>query len=132
MGSQGICAKRVVVVPKDLLNGQPTAVVRAEQIAISGGLVRQKLKYMKFLRKRMNTQPSPAKIFWRNVRGDLRLLKGHKYCLLGQLSSEELENKRKEMAQVAYERKKQLTKLRLKAENLQTRSLVPSLNSFLR
>ncbi|TQD83429.1 hypothetical protein C1H46_031017 [Malus baccata] len=147
VSGSGICAKRVVVdgrhhmlgrlaavVAKDLLNGQPIAVVRAEQIAISGGLVRQKMKYMRFLRKRMNTQPShgpihyrsPAKIFWRTVRGVLRLQKGHKYCLLGQLSSEvgwnhydtikELENKRKERAQLAYERKKQLTKLRLKAE----------------
>ncbi|CAN6684765.1 unnamed protein product [Malus baccata var. baccata] len=61
-----------VVVTNDLLKGQPTAVVRAEQIAISEGRVRQKLKYMKFLRKRMNTQPSPAKIFWRNVRGTNR------------------------------------------------------------
>ncbi|PQQ08041.1 60S ribosomal protein L13a-1 [Prunus yedoensis var. nudiflora] len=108
---------------------------------------------------------SPAKIFWRTVRGMiphktkrgaealarlkayegipppydktkrmvvpdalkvLRLQKGHKYCLLGQLSSEvgwnhfdtikALEEKRKERAQLAYERKKQLTKLRLKAE----------------
>ncbi|KAB2602119.1 60S ribosomal protein L13a-1-like [Pyrus ussuriensis x Pyrus communis] len=186
VSGSGICAKRVVVdghhhmlgrlaavVAKDLLNGQPIAVVRAEQIAISGGLVRQKMKYMRFLRKRMNTQPShgpihyrsPAKIFWRTVRGMiphktkrgaealarlkvyegipppydktkrmavpdalkvLRLQKGHKYCLLGQLSSEvgwnhydtikELENKRKERAQLAYERKKRLTKLRLKSE----------------
>ncbi|CAN6688581.1 unnamed protein product [Malus baccata var. baccata] len=148
VSGSGICAKRVVVdrrhhmlgrlaavVAKDLLNGQPIAVVRTEQIAISGGLVRQKMKYMRFLRKRMNTQPShgpihyrsPAKIFRRTVRGMiphktkrgaealarlkvyegipplydktkmmvvpdalkvLRLQKGHKYCLLGQLSSE--------------------------------------------
>ncbi|KAB2074696.1 hypothetical protein ES319_A07G169000v1 [Gossypium barbadense] len=56
----------------------------------------------------------------------LRLQKGHKHCLLGRLSSEvgwnhydtirELEKKRKERAQVAYERKKQLNKLRVKAE----------------
>ncbi|KAM1031766.1 60S ribosomal protein L13a-1-like [Malus sylvestris] len=55
----------------------------------------------------------------------LRLQKGHKYSLLGQLMSEvgwshydtkELENKIKEMAQLAYERKKQLTKLTLKTE----------------
>ncbi|CAH9092535.1 unnamed protein product [Cuscuta epithymum] len=56
----------------------------------------------------------------------LRLQAGHKYCLLGKLSSEvgwnhydtikALENKRKERAQATYERKKQLTKLRLKAE----------------
>ncbi|KAG0460201.1 hypothetical protein HPP92_023329 [Vanilla planifolia] len=56
----------------------------------------------------------------------LRLQTGHKYCLLGRLSSEvgwgyadtikELEEKRKQRAKVAYERKKQLAKLRHKAE----------------
>lgn len=56
----------------------------------------------------------------------LRLQAGHKYCLLGRLSSEvgwnhyetikELEKKRKERAELAYERKKQLNKLRVKAE----------------
>ncbi|KAG6722063.1 hypothetical protein I3843_03G144700 [Carya illinoinensis] len=183
----GICAKRVVldarhhmlgrfasIVAEELLNGQKVVVVRCEEICISAGLVRQKMKYMRFLRKRMNTKPShgpihfraPAKIFWRTVRGMiphktkrgaaalarlkayegipppydktkrmvipdalkvLRLQKGHKYCLLGRLSSEvgwnhydtirELEKKRKERAQVAYDKKKQLNKLRVKAEN---------------
>ncbi|ONK77043.1 uncharacterized protein A4U43_C02F2510 [Asparagus officinalis] len=98
---------------------------------------------------------APAKILWRTVADDphqdeegsggagglkayeecrrrttrvLRLQAGHKYCLLGRLSSEvgwnhyetikELENKRKEKAQVAYERRKQLAKLRLKAEKV--------------
>ncbi|KAK5784111.1 60S ribosomal L13a-4 -like protein [Gossypium arboreum] len=186
VSGSGVCAKRVVVdarhhmlgrlasiVAKELLNGQKLVVVRCEEICMSGGLVRQKMKYMRFLRKRMNTKPShgpihfraPAKIFWRTVRGMiphktkrgaaalarlksyegvpspydkvkrmvipdalkvLRLLKGHKYCLLGRLSSEvgwnhydtirELEKKRKERAQVTYERKKELNKLRVKAE----------------
>lgn len=52
-------------------------VVRAEEISISGGLVRQKMKYERFLRKRMNTNPTrgpfhfraPSRIFWRTVRG---------------------------------------------------------------
>nr|XP_023905119.1 60S ribosomal protein L13a-4-like [Quercus suber] len=65
----------------------------------------------------------------------LRLQKGHKYCLLGRLSSEvgwnhydtirELEEKRKERAQVTYERKKQLTKLRVKAEKAAEEKLGP-------
>ncbi|KAM2601632.1 hypothetical protein TB1_039133 [Malus domestica] len=61
VSGSGIRTKRVVVdrhharssgtvVTKDLLNDQPTAVVRAEQTAISRGLVTQ---------KRMNTQPRP-------------------------------------------------------------------------
>nr|O49885.1 RecName: Full=Large ribosomal subunit protein uL13; AltName: Full=60S ribosomal protein L13a [Lupinus luteus]CAA11283.1 ribosomal protein L13a [Lupinus luteus] len=187
VSGSGIAAKRVVVdarhhmlgrlasiVAKELLNGQKVVIVRSEEICISGGLVRQKMKYLRFLRKRMNTKPShgpihcaPSKIFWRTVRGMiphktkrgehalarlkvyegipppfdkqkrlvvpdalkvLRLQKGHKYCLLGQLSSEvgwnyydtikELEKKRKERSQVVYERKKQLNKLRVKAEQV--------------
>ncbi|KAJ1409582.1 Ribosomal protein L13, eukaryotic/archaeal [Sesbania bispinosa] len=196
VSGSGICAKRVVVdarhhmlgrlasiVAKELLNGQKVVLVRCEEICISGGLVRQKMKYMRFLRKRMNTKPShgpihfraPAKIFWRTVRGMiphktkrgeaalarlkvyegipppydkmkrmvvpdalkvLRLQKGHKYCLLGRLSSEVGWNyydtirtsnmiqshragkKRKERAHLVYERKKQLSKLRVKAEKV--------------
>ncbi|KAL8143866.1 hypothetical protein V2J09_016898 [Rumex salicifolius] len=186
VSGSGLMARRVVIdarhhmlgrlasiVAKELLSGQRVVVVRCEEIALSGGLVRQKMKYLRFLRKRMNTKPShgpihfraPAKIFWRTTRGMiphktkrgaaalarlkvfegvpppydkvkrmvvpdalkvLRLQKGHKYCLLGRLSSEvgwnhyetikELEAKRKERALVVYERKKQLIKLRVKAE----------------
>jgi len=188
VSGSGICAKTVIVdarhhmlgrlasvIAKELLNGQRVVVVRCEEICMSGGLVRQKMKYMRFLRKRMNTKPShgpihfraPAKIFWRTLRGMiphktkrgaaalarlrayegvpsefakkkrmvipdalkvLRLQKGHKYCLLGRLSSEvgwnqydtitELENKRKEISKVAYERRKQLIKLKSKAEKV--------------
>lgn len=186
VSGSGICARRVVVdarhhmlgrlasiLAKELLNGQRIVVVRCEEICLSGGLVRQKMKYHRFLRKRMNTKPShgpihfraPAKILWRTIRGMiphktkrgaaalarlkayegvpapydkmkrmvipdalkvLRLQPGHKYCLLGRLSSEvgwnhyetikELEEKRKKRAKVTYERRKQLTRLRVKAE----------------
>ncbi len=53
-------------------------VVRCEEISISGGLVRQKSKYERFLRKKHNTNPAragawhfraPSRIFWRTVRG---------------------------------------------------------------
>ncbi|XP_051130062.1 60S ribosomal protein L13a-4-like [Andrographis paniculata] len=188
VSGSGICAKKVVVdarhhmlgrlasiLAKELLNGQKVVVVRCEEIALSGGLVRQKMKYLRFLRKRMNTKPShgpihfraPSKILWRTIRGMiphktkrgeaalarlkvyegvpppydkmkkmvipdalkvLRLQAGHKYCLLGKLSSEvgwnhydtirELEKKRKDRSQAAYEQKKQLMKLRVKAEKV--------------
>ncbi|KAL0388227.1 UNVERIFIED_CONTAM: 60S ribosomal protein L13a-4 [Sesamum radiatum] len=221
VSGSGICAKRVVVdarhhmlgrlasiLAKELLNGQKVVVVRCEEICLSGGLVRQKMKYLRFLRKRMNTKPShgpihfraPSKILWRTIRGMiphktkrgaaalarlkvyegipppydkikrmvipdalkvLRLQAGHKYCLLGRLSSEvgwnhydtirlgdlivpfdsilciqivlfslvrlfvtsalvewSWRRKRKDRAQATYERKKQLTKLRLKAEKV--------------
>uniref|UniRef100_A0A7N0UQV1 60S ribosomal protein L13a n=1 Tax=Kalanchoe fedtschenkoi TaxID=63787 RepID=A0A7N0UQV1_KALFE len=186
VSGSGVCQKRVVVdgrnhmlgrlasiIAKELLNGQRVSVVRCEDICLSGGLVRQKMKYLRFLRKRMNTKPShgpihyraPSRILWRTVRGMiphktkrgaaalgrlkvidgvprpydkikkmvipdalkvLRLQAGHKYCLLGRLSTEvgwnssetikEFEKKRKERAQLVYEKKKQMNKLRLKAE----------------
>jgi hypothetical protein len=51
--------------------------VRTEGITISGGLVRQKMKFQRFLRLRHASNPkkgpihyrSPARIFWRTVRG---------------------------------------------------------------
>ncbi|CAI5461847.1 unnamed protein product [Closterium sp. Yama58-4] len=65
------------IIAKELLNGQHVVVVRCEDICLSGGLVRQKMKYLRFLRKRMNTKPSkgpfhfraPSKILWRTIRG---------------------------------------------------------------
>jgi large subunit ribosomal protein L13Ae len=65
------------IIAKELLNGQNVVVVRCEDICLSGGLVRQKMKYLRFLRKRMNTKPSkgpfhfraPSKILWRTIRG---------------------------------------------------------------
>ncbi|PHT82287.1 60S ribosomal protein L13a-4 [Capsicum annuum] len=197
VSGSGISARRIVVdarhhmlgrlssiLAKELLNGQRVVVVRCEEICLSGGLVRQKMKYLRFLRKRMNTKPShgpihfraPSKILWRTIRGMiphktkrgaaalarlkvyegvpppydkikrmvipdalkvLRLQAGHKYCLLGKLSSEvgwnhydtikELEDKRKERAQVTYERRKQLAKLRVKAEKAAEEKLGPQL-----
>lgn len=51
--------------------------VRCEEINISGGMVRQKMKYERFLNKRMNTNPrraaykfrAPSRILVRTVRG---------------------------------------------------------------
>nr|POE90746.1 60s ribosomal protein l13a-1 [Quercus suber] len=50
-----------------------------------------------------------------------------KELLNGQKVVVELERKRKERAQVAYERKKQLTKLRVKAEKTAEEKLGPQL-----
>jgi len=66
------------VVAKQILSGYQIVVVRCEEISISGGLVRQKSKYERFLRKKHNTNPTragawhyraPSRIFWRTVRG---------------------------------------------------------------
>ena len=67
------------IVAKTILQGQRVVVVRCEEINISGSFYRNKLKYMEFLRKRMNTNPShgpfhfrcPSKILWRTIRGML-------------------------------------------------------------
>ena len=64
---------------KELLNGQHIVCVRCEEINITGTLIRNRLKYMIFLRKRKNTNPkkgpfhyrSPSKILWRVIRGML-------------------------------------------------------------
>lgn len=64
---------------KQVLLGRKVVVVRCEGINISGNFYRNKLKYLAFLRKRMNTNPSrgpyhfraPSRIFWRTVRGML-------------------------------------------------------------
>ncbi|KAJ6941732.1 60S ribosomal protein L13a-4-like [Populus alba x Populus x berolinensis] len=90
VSGSGVCAKVVLVdarhhmlgrlasiIAKELLNGQKVVVVRCEEICMSGGLVRQKMKYL----SAMNTKPShgpihfraPAKIFWRTVRGEAAL-----------------------------------------------------------
>merc|ERR1711865_1092465 len=74
---QHMLGRLASVVAKQLLTGQHVVCVRTEDIAISGSIVRQKMKFARFLRLRMNTKPSkgpihfrsPAKILWRTVRG---------------------------------------------------------------
>jgi len=65
------------VIAKELLSGQRIVAVRCEEINISGTFARNKVKYLAFLRKRMNVNPrkgpihfrAPSKILWRTVRG---------------------------------------------------------------
>ncbi|KAL1783307.1 60S ribosomal protein L13a [Sigmodon hispidus] len=67
------------IVAKQVLLGRKVVVVRCDGINISGHFYRNKLKYLAFLRKRMNTNPShgpyhfraPSCSFWRTVRGML-------------------------------------------------------------
>lgn len=64
-------------VAKQIETGQRVVIVRCEQILISGGHYRNKLKYMDFLRKRMSTNPkkgpihqkAPSRTVWRVIRG---------------------------------------------------------------
>jgi len=74
-----ILGRLASVVAKELLKGQKIVAVRAEELNLTGSLIRNKFKYMVVLHKRMNTNPrhgqyhyrSPARIFWRTVRGML-------------------------------------------------------------
>jgi large subunit ribosomal protein L13Ae len=64
-------------VAKLILQGEKIVVVRCEDINISGGFYRNKLKYLDFLKKRCNVKPTrgpfhfraPSHIFYRCVRG---------------------------------------------------------------
>jgi len=78
-GKGHLLGRLASITAKQLLAGKKVAVVRAEQILISGSLTRNKVKYAQFVQKRTNTNPkrgpihfrSPARIFWRTVRGML-------------------------------------------------------------
>uniref|UniRef100_A0A8C6SF82 Large ribosomal subunit protein uL13 n=1 Tax=Neogobius melanostomus TaxID=47308 RepID=A0A8C6SF82_9GOBI len=78
-GRGHLLGRLAAIVAKQVLLGQKVVVVRCEGINISGNFYRNKLKYLAFLRKRMNTNPSrgpyhfraPSRIFWRTVRGML-------------------------------------------------------------
>uniref|UniRef100_A0A7N4P6T6 Large ribosomal subunit protein uL13 n=1 Tax=Sarcophilus harrisii TaxID=9305 RepID=A0A7N4P6T6_SARHA len=135
-GRGHLLGRLAAIVAKQVLLGRKVVVVRCEGINISGNFYRNKLKYLAFLRKRMNTNPSrgpyhfraPSRIFWRTVRGKRgRALKPtRKFAYLGRLAHEvgwkyqavtaTLEEKRKEKAKIHYRKKKKLTKLRKQAE----------------
>ena len=75
-----------------LLGGAVQVIVRCEEVCISGGLVRQRAKYERFLRKRMNTQPkkgpihfrAPSRIIWRTIRGYLPTPASRRSCVGGE------------------------------------------------
>uniref|UniRef100_A0A8C7Z2K7 Large ribosomal subunit protein uL13 n=1 Tax=Oryzias sinensis TaxID=183150 RepID=A0A8C7Z2K7_9TELE len=78
-GRGHLLGRLAAIVAKQVLLGHKVVIVRCEGINISGNFYRNKLKYLAFLRKRMNTNPSrgpyhfraPSRIFWRTVRGML-------------------------------------------------------------
>jgi len=65
------------VVAKYLLQGGKVAVVRCEELNLSGHFYRNKIKYLAYLRKRCNVNPArgpyhfraPCRIFYKSVRG---------------------------------------------------------------
>jgi len=76
-GRGHLIGRLAATVAKTVLQGHSVVVVRCEGLNISGSFYRNKLKYLDFLRKRCNINPSrgpfhfraPSKIFTRIVRG---------------------------------------------------------------
>jgi len=76
-GRGHLIGRLAATVAKTILQGHNVVVVRCEGLNFSGSLYRNKLKYLEFLRKRCNINPSrgpfhfraPSKIFKRIVRG---------------------------------------------------------------
>uniref|UniRef100_A0A8D2CLI6 Large ribosomal subunit protein uL13 n=1 Tax=Sciurus vulgaris TaxID=55149 RepID=A0A8D2CLI6_SCIVU len=144
-GQGHLLGRLAAIVAKQVLLGRKVVVVRCEGISTTGNFYRNKLKYLIFLRKRMNTNPwrgpyhlrAPCRIFWRTVRGTLPhktkrgqavvwLKPTRKLAYLARLAHEAgwkyqavtatLEEKRKEKAKIHYQKKKQLMRLRKQAE----------------
>lgn len=67
------------IIAKELLSGQHVVCVRTEELNITGSFLRNKQKYLRFLRLRTVTNPrrgpfhlrAPSKILWRTIRGML-------------------------------------------------------------
>ena len=78
-GRGHLLGRLAAIVAKQVLLGRKVVVVHCEGINISGNFYRNKLKYLAFLQKQMNTNPSrgpyhfraPSRIFWRTVQGML-------------------------------------------------------------
>uniref|UniRef100_A0A6U0SH41 60S ribosomal protein L13a n=1 Tax=Eucampia antarctica TaxID=49252 RepID=A0A6U0SH41_9STRA len=76
-GRDHLLGRLCSIVAKELLSGQKVIIVRCDQVCMSGSIVRNKVKYAQFRKKRMNTNPgrgpfhfrSPARIVWRTIRG---------------------------------------------------------------
>jgi len=69
----------LVLLQRRLYWDKKIVLVRAEELVISGPFMRNKLKYLDFLKKHVNTNPkrgpfhyrAPSKIMWRAIRGML-------------------------------------------------------------
>merc|ERR1711935_758076 len=76
-GRDHLLGRLASIVAKELLAGQKVVIVRCDEMVVSGSLVRNRVKYAQFRKKRMNTNPSrgpfhfksPAMMVWRTIRG---------------------------------------------------------------
>eukprot|EP00339_Tiarina_fusa_P019185 CAMPEP_0117033450 /NCGR_PEP_ID=MMETSP0472-20121206/23899_1 /TAXON_ID=693140 ORGANISM="Tiarina fusus, Strain LIS" /NCGR_SAMPLE_ID=MMETSP0472 /ASSEMBLY_ACC=CAM_ASM_000603 /LENGTH=201 /DNA_ID=CAMNT_0004742369 /DNA_START=72 /DNA_END=677 /DNA_ORIENTATION=+ len=94
-GRDHLLGRLASVVAKELLAGQQVVIVRCDEMVISGSLVRNRVKYAQFRKKRMNTNPnrgpfhfkSPALMVWRTIRGMLHQKTARGQEALGRLST---------------------------------------------
>merc|ERR1712008_4525 len=76
-GRDHLLGRLASIVAKELLAGQKVVIVGCDEMVVSGSLVRNRVKYAQFRKKRMNTNPtrgpfhfkSPAMMVWRTIRG---------------------------------------------------------------
>ena len=76
-GNGHMLGRLASVVAKELLAGQSIVVLRCERICVSGSMIRNKMKWSRFLNKRHLSNPkkgpfhlrAPSRMFWRTVRG---------------------------------------------------------------
>eukprot|EP00344_Euplotes_crassus_P000534 CAMPEP_0197013676 /NCGR_PEP_ID=MMETSP1380-20130617/67242_1 /TAXON_ID=5936 /ORGANISM="Euplotes crassus, Strain CT5" /LENGTH=208 /DNA_ID=CAMNT_0042438105 /DNA_START=24 /DNA_END=648 /DNA_ORIENTATION=+ len=76
-GKGHLLGRLASIVAKQLLQGQRITVVRCEELEVSGSLIRNKFKFMAFLRKHVTSNHrrgpfhhrSPSQMFLRTVRG---------------------------------------------------------------
>ena len=88
-----LLGRLAAIVAKTTLQGQRVVVVRCEGLVISGNFYRNKLKYLEYLRKRMNTNPkkgplhfrSPGMMFFKAVRGMVPRKSPHGQAALARL-----------------------------------------------
>merc|ERR1712151_1407316 len=93
--SKHLIGRLASVIAKQLLNGQHVTVVRCERLEQTGSHIRNKFKFLSFIRKKTNTNPkrgpfherSPAKVFKRCVRGMLPKKCKRGYCALARLKT---------------------------------------------
>merc|ERR1719476_190606 len=94
-GRDHLLGRLASIVAKELLAGQKVVITRCEEVCISGSLVRNRVKYAQFRRKRMNTNPrkgpfhfkSPARIVWRTIRGMVHQKTARGQAAIGRLST---------------------------------------------
>jgi len=94
-GRDHLLGRLASVVAKELLAGQKIVIVRCDEMAVSGSLVRNRVKYAQFRNKAMNTNPrkgpfhykSPAMMVWRTIRGMVHQKTPRGQAAIGRLST---------------------------------------------